>query len=381
MNSVLLLAKNILRVTFRKRSGFVIYILMPVLVVVLSFALTALPSGAIRIGVSNRDAGALGADVLQMLEGNRDFKLIPADSNDFGGMLENKDIDCGIVIPNDFTSSLQSDTSQSIDIVVTGDQMKSMPILQGILNVCEQNLRDLKLAVGGDEARFAKLFETYKTGSVSLDTVDAGDEAKSRNATANVVGFFVMFLMFGTSIVSGLILSEKTARTYFRIISAPVRSREFLLANMLTNFLIIAVQVALVIFVATVILGVEFFMPVWQFALVLLCFGLSSIGTGLLIVSLSRDSSQANSLQTLIIVPSSLLAGCFWPTAIMPDIMQKLSYLTPQRWVLLAVQSLQQGNSFAYVLPEIAVILAFAAAFFMIAAYRFSRNQDIKNVA
>jgi ABC-2 type transport system permease protein len=44
------------------------------------------------------------------------------------------------------------------------------------------------------------------------------------------------------------------------------------------------------------------------------------------------------------------------------------------------VQKLQAGNSFSQILPNVSIILAFALVFFLIAAYRFGRNDSLKTV-
>ncbi|MFZ3171346.1 MAG: ABC transporter permease [Carboxydocellales bacterium] len=92
---------------------------------------------------------------------------------------------------------------------------------------------------------------------------------------------------------------------------------------------------------------------------------MSSLFPRVLIVAFSTDSKQA---------------GCFWPIEIMPKTAQRIADFLPQRWVLDTVQKLQAGNSFSQILPNVSIILAFALVFFLIAAYRFGRNDSLKTV-
>jgi len=107
------------------------------------------------------------------------------------------------------------------------------------------------------------------------------------------------------------------------------------------------------------------------------CFGLVAISIGMMIVALARSSYEAGVASTLVITPSCMLAGCFWPVEYMPAIMQKISYFIPQRWALDAVQALQRGAAFHDVAGNLVVLMAFAAVFFVLSAYRFSTTDDV----
>jgi ABC-2 type transport system permease protein len=188
-----------------------------------------------------------------------------------------------------------------------------------------------------------------------------------------------MFMMLGAGGTTELILKEKRSRTYFRICASPVKSRNYLAGIVVTSLLIAIVQVIVVLIMIKHAFRLDTFVPMHQLFAILICFSLVAVGLGLLMVSFSKDSVQAGMLQTLIITPTCLLSGCFWPIDIMPQTVQKVSDFLPQKWALLAIQRLQTGINFSDVLPYIAVVLAFAFAFFLVAVYRFSRNESVTN--
>jgi ABC-2 type transport system permease protein len=84
-------------------------------------------------------------------------------------------------------------------------------------------------------------------------------------------------------------------------------------------------------------------------------------------------------LMNLIITPSCMLAGCFWPIGVMPEYLQKFANFLPQKWALDAMRKLQTEGNLGSITMEITILLAFAAAFFLIAAYRFSKTNDVKS--
>ena len=66
------------------------------------------------------------------------------------------------------------------------------------------------------------------------------------------------------------------------------------------------------------------------------------------------------------------LGGTMVPRFVMPQFMQTLSLITPHAWALTAYQDiLVRGYGVMQILPEFGALMAFAAAFFGIALWRF----------
>ncbi|MGV3466534.1 MAG: ABC transporter permease, partial [Heyndrickxia sp.] len=51
----------------------------------------------------------------------------------------------------------------------------------------------------------------------------------------------------------------------------------------------------------------------------------------------------------------------------------------PQRWALETISKLQEGTQIGHVTLNFMILLAFAAAFFLIAIYKISRNNTVRN--
>jgi ABC-2 type transport system permease protein len=98
-----------------------------------------------------------------------------------------------------------------------------------------------------------------------------------------------------------------------------------------------------------------------------------------MVVSFANSSTSAGAIQNLVITPSCLLAGCFWPVEIMPKSIQKMADFLPQRWTLDTITKLQQGHHLGSVYLNLLILFAFAIAFFLIAIYKFGRNNSVKN--
>jgi ABC-2 type transport system permease protein len=110
----------------------------------------------------------------------------------------------------------------------------------------------------------------------------------------------------------------------------------------------------------------------------LLLFALTAVGLSLMIVAFAKTSRSAGAMQTLIIIPTCLLAGCFFPMDIMPETVRRISKFMPQHWLLDMINKLQQGFSLGSLYLNMAILVAFAAVFALIATFRFGRNNDIR---
>lgn len=116
----------------------------------------------------------------------------------------------------------------------------------------------------------------------------------------------------------------------------------------------------------------------WLLFIVLMFFALVAVSLSLMIVALADNSMKANAWQTLIIIPTSLLAGCMFPVEVMPTYMQSIAEFLPQYWLLETIGQLQEGSMLSDVLLNLVILLAFALMFFLIAAYKFSRSRELK---
>ncbi|MCD9022437.1 ABC transporter permease [Cohnella sp. NL03-T5] len=63
---------------------------------------------------------------------------------------------------------------------------------------------------------------------------------------------------------------------------------------------------------------------------------------------------------------------------IMPDSVRKISNFLPQHWLLDSVEKLQSGTTLGSLSLNLAILFSFAAAFALVAIYRFGRNNDTR---
>ena len=378
MRNMLLIIANILRVTFRKKGNIIVYLLLPLAGVLLSFFIYGNEgSSLLRVGITNLDKGALSAELETVLQSSDTFKIDEIEEGEINDKLLNMDLDAAIVIPDGYSDSIYSGSPRQLDVISVKGQDTTAWVSQ-MLNNYTDTLNKLSVAANGDRAAFDSMYGEYKADSVKLTIIKVEDKLAGRNMTISSLGFLIMFIMLGSGSINMIILKEKREGTYHRICSAPVNARQYIAGNAITSLVIVILQILIIQIIMKFVFKIDTGVGDIAMFVILLMFGFVAIGIGLVITAFSKSSYMAGTLNTLIITPTCMLGGCFWSVDLMPAFMQKISYFVPQRWALSAIQKLQAGEGQSTIFINLLILAAFATALVLIAIYRFSRNSSVQ---
>ena len=379
MKNVIWLAMNNLKVTLGKKKGVISYFLLPVVFILIPMILYSnIGSASIKVGVIDRDKTAISSDFAKTIGKQDSLKVININSENPKGDIAAGKVDCVITIPQGFEESVYNNSLQRLEILSLKGE-SSTAWINNYSNIYLRNLLDIWKASKGNKQVFNKMYDGLKENSLSFKSATVQDTARGKGMTTQSIGFLIMFMMIGAGSFTEIILKEKKNRTYFRICSAPVSSKIYIFSNVISSFVIVAIQAMITLLAMTKLFKIQTYVPFWQMYLILLCFGSVAIGLGLLLVAFSKDSAQSNTLMTLIVTPTCMLSGCFWPIDFMPETARKIADFLPQRWAIAAIEKLQTNSNFSSIYLHLLIILGFAFTFFIVAAYRFSRDENIKN--
>ena len=109
-----------------------------------------------------------------------------------------------------------------------------------------------------------------------------------------------------------------------------------------------------------------------------LLFGLmafSILAAGLLISTVSKTQQEAFLTMYLVLLPSIILSGFFFPIASMPILFEWISYLNPVRYFLEIVRALfLKGAGLAELWPQFMALLLLGLATMTVAIRRFGHS-------
>jgi len=379
MRNLFLLTLNTLKITFRKKSSIIVYLILPVIIVIFVMSAYSSMDPKIKVGINNKASnGVISEDFVDALNLQDKFKIQKVKEGDINNFVAEGKVDCVITLPTNFDEAVLNGTIGNIQITSIKGQ-EATAWVQNYVNYYVKSMIMLGKASGKDRATFNKLYEGFKVQTLIVHKNIVKDESMDKLKTVQSIGFLIMLMLQGATTTSGLILKEKKEKTYFRIFTTPVSSRIYIGANILANMCIMVAQSILVIFASKYILKLTTGVPDLQLLAILVLFGLVCVTLGILLVAFSTTSNQAGAMATLIITPTCMLSGCFWPIDLMPKYMQQIANFLPQTWALEAIRQLQSGKTFVDIVPLLGIIVSFALAFFLIGMYKMKSTENIKN--
>ncbi|SFI09216.1 MULTISPECIES: ABC transporter permease [unclassified Bacillus (in: firmicutes)] len=379
MKDILWLIQKTLSVLLKNKKGLLFIIGLPIAGALISFLMYGnTGQGTLRIGVVNNENHYLASDTVKFIEGLDHVKVSKIKSSEIEENLASKKLDAVITLDSGFSQSTRDGKPSHIEISsIKGVQITGF--IKSYLYNYIDNITAISKVAQDDQSKFDKMYASYQKNSFKLTAHTLKDTSKNKDMTNQTVGYLIMFMLFSAVNFSEVILKEKENRTYFRLLSTPIDGRKYILSNVAVNMLILIVQIVVTVLCMTNVFHIDTNMPLLVMIGVLMIFGLIAIGLSLAIVSFAKNSPSANAMQNIIITPTCLLAGCFFPFEIMPTSVQKIAEFLPQRWLLDTITKLQQGTQFADLYLNILILFAFAISFFLIAIYKFGRNNDARN--
>ncbi|MBT2291570.1 ABC transporter permease [Paenibacillus albidus] len=375
MDKIWTIAWHMIKRTIGSRKGILIYILFPCLVIA---GIVAISGGAGEeptvVLYGNGDQGAAGKHLLAELERTGEYKLIQtAGEQELKDDITGQKGQAGLWIPTGYTADMLAGQRPLIRMYELKTSEASV-----MLNMKMKAIADKMQAAaagiaavqpgGGDQetqlSRILQTVEQHTVGSVRTDY-----NLYPREGLGVVTGMTLMFLMALVTSTVSLILDDRKGRTMMRMYSAPVRAYEIAIGNFLGSFMVGLIQIVVVLLLGRFVLQYDYELPLYLYFLVLAAFMLVSMGIASTVAGLIRNPNNAGMLNMLILTPTCMLGGCFWPISIMPDYMQKAANFVPQKWALEAVDIAATGGGwnelwlpFAILGLMAAVLLAIGSA-------------------
>jgi len=184
----------------------------------------------------------------------------------------------------------------------------------------------------------------------------------------NNVPAFTLFAMFFIVIpLAGSIINEKTNGTYNRIRTLPVSHLEVIAAK-ITMFLVVCIlQFVFLMFIGKYIMpllgeqsSLDLKVNIFSLLAALISSSLAAIGFGLMVGSFANTHGQAATFGSVMVVILALLGGIFVPVHMLPEVMKKISSISPLRWgtdAFLGVFARYQGIEAIW--PELCLLTGF----------------------
>ena len=190
-------------------------------------------------------------------------------------------------------------------------------------------------------------------------------------------GMLVQFAMAGLIGASEVLVLERKSGALRRLLTTPISRLGILLGHFLAMLVMILLQLAILVAFGQLALGVEYLRTPWATLLMVLATALWSAGMGLLLGVVARTEEQATTISIVVMLLLSALGGAWIPLEFTGPAFQTVGHLMPTAWAVDGFENLViRGLGIESVLLPAAILLAYAAAFFGLAVWRFAKMGD-----
>ena len=377
------IAATDLRRLLRWRANVFFLFVLPMLIILLLGA--AFGSGSSDIGLVEGSHGPLARQFVAALDARPSTQLHAyATTHDLQQAVARGRVDAGLVIPDGYDARLRQGQQVTIGYFgrpdSTAQQLRAT--IQSVAAAQSRTIAAAQFLQRRQRIAFKAALASAKAAAATAPRVDVALRAPGGGAYKSQLGRFgsgastqLLLFVFLNSLQGAVwVIETRRLGIARRMLSTPT-STWSIVGGQLLGRLAIAILQALVIVLGTIIFfGVSWGDPAGTAALIL-SFSLVATGSAILVGSLFSNEQQAGPVALLLGLGLAALGGSMAPLEIFPSTARTIAHITPHAWANDAFSKLlAHGGDLVTVLPQIAVLLGFAALAMIVAVWRLQRT-------
>lgn len=357
----------------RRTVGFIV--LMPLLLITLFGYTFGGEIKDLKVQVVNLDVAPAGTSIstaiVTSLEGRDVLSIERIYTAETGiaearAEVEDADIYAVIVFERNFTAEVVSTASSEggvpvpISVIMDGTNPN---IAQAIINEIQAAVR-MVLEQSGIAVPITIASElVYGEGAEFIDFFAPG-----------VMGLAAMLITFMLSIVS--FIHERTTHTLERLLATPATEGDVVAGYALAFGLVGLMQSCVILGAGLLLFQIQVVGSTLLALLVIFLLGVGHQGLGFVLSSRARSEFQAIQFIPLILFPSILLSGVFWPIEAVPSFLRPVSLFLPLTYAIEGCRSVMiRGWGIGQIWPQVVVLLLFALAMLLLSTWSLKRRR------
>jgi ABC-2 type transport system permease protein len=322
----------------------------------------------IRMGVYDEDKTETSRDFINsfVTSGYFDYVDMLTSSAEATKLLDDAKIKCAVVLPEDFSDKLASNSPVDIQVLVDGSDANTATTIIGYVQVIALEysqkiiLRDIAKIGRGNYI------------PVQLEArIWYNPELKSAKfLVPGLIGFILAITAIIATSLS--IVKEKERNTIEQIDVSPVSPLELITGKMIPYAIISLIAAAFVLFAGYVLFGVTIKGSIVLLFFCTLLFVMAALSIGLFVSTVADTQQVAFQLAALLsMLPTLIFSGFMFPIRSMPWWLRIFSNITPAKYYLVILRSIiLKGVG----LPAFWTQIVFLAIFFFVMTAISSRR-------
>jgi ABC-2 type transport system permease protein len=404
------LALKDLSQVLREKQSLLFFVLMPI---VFTFFMGFAYRGAVqpedpRLALGWADAdpeGALSQQLYATLEDSAAVRLVEVDPAGAEAAVQDGDVAGVLVIPADFSgqalagkavqltliADALSTTGQSLNQVLRAPVVQVMSAVQiARLDVetleaqqpfADEAARAAERSAAFDAAAQAWAEANQEAAWIRVEKAVAAEPegaplgGNPYNQTSP--GMLVQFAIFGLVSSAQILVLERKSRTLQRMITTALKPWQIIAGHLLAMFVLGFLQTALLIVFGQLVLDVNYLREPVGTLLIAVALSLWVSSVGLLIGVFAQEDQQVVLFSMIAMFLFTGLGGAWFPLEGAGKAFSAIGHLTPTAWAMDGFQNiLIRGLGLASAWRPTAILLAYAAGFFVLAVWRFRAGEE-----
>ncbi|HXY87467.1 MAG TPA: ABC transporter permease [Candidatus Acidoferrales bacterium] len=366
--------KRVLRDLKNDRRTLAIIFVAPILIMCIFGAAFAGDVKDVKVIVVNHDKGTPSGSLSDKVIANfnKDILNVEYSSNesDARAQVQSGDGYAVIVFPDQFT--------QSVSAKALGKTSVSQEDVTVRVLADKSNVNVANAIIASVNGALAKTMQDM--GRKQLFSLDASEAIYGANVqfidyfVPGIISVAVWQLTTLLTLIS--FVGERSSGSLFRLLASPIRESE-LVSGYATAFGALGImQSAVLLAVGVLLFHITIIGNIVIAFAVIALLAIVSQALGILLSSLAEREAQAIQFLPLVVLPTFLLSGIFWPIESIPVWLRPVSYIFPPTYAVEAMRAvILRGWGLDKIFPDIVALLVFALVFLVTAAILLRRRE------
>lgn len=381
MRSVYALVKNNLKIMILKKPAYTILtVVFPMIIFLFAPKIIDQSITEINVGIYDESKSFSSNKLDEYLSDIDMINLVEVNSeDDLKQKFNTRDIYLGIMIEKNMEEKvLKGDNSGVILYGIEGENLHE--ILDKGLSIELSNMINLAKVNDGDLEKYKLSVERKEKEKIQVSYKDLNDVKKSHSVSQSLIGFIIMFAFYRAMSGSGLISEDKEQNMYTRILTTSVKPWQYYLSNIISTTILLSILFTISVIEINLISTIEIGVSNIMLITILLILGIVSVSVGTFCMTITNDRDLSSIISNFITISFLALGGCFVPLSYLSGTINKISYFTPIRWAMEAINNAQQGADISVIVMNLLVLSLFGVVFFIISVYCINKRDKVDNV-
>jgi ABC-2 type transport system permease protein len=387
VGAALVVAGKDLRQRLRDRTAYIVGVVAPLVLaglISLAFGASGFDFSA-TFAVVDEDGGQLARAFVDDMLGDPGLREVVTVKRVEGRdeavrLARSSDVAAAIIVPAGYTAAVTTGQPLPLEVVRSADKVIGADVAVAVAEGFTAKVSAVRLSVATALASGAggRSPEQLAVEAAHLEPAVRVDERSAEHSDVPVAGQYapgmgVFFMFFVVGMGARSLVAEQKGGTLSRLLAAPVRPMSLLAGKAGAALVMGVASLGAMAVASTFLLQMSWGDPVAA-SLLIVAVVLAATGITALILTLARTEQQASLYMSVVTMGLALLGGNFVSLDRAPELLRRLSLLTPNGWALRAFRDLAVDHGGpGSIIPALGAILGVAAVTFAIAAARSRR--------